>query len=286
MHRRCLDLARREEPDLAGLVARGEPAAPDPAGEAEGKLLADLAVPVLDDMAGIGVHADGPLRLDVEAGLRPDLPDGRLRDTLANLHRATGHLPQAAVPAALQQDRSLVIHHDRRGGRDEVVDRRSPRIVVMVDAPHAHGFHGCEMAHTASTCAAKRSKIPPLPSRRRWSTGAQEPGVPCRCGVTNISSSKRKTLLYSGAAYTRTSMPSQSSTPRKRRSGRSGPFDSCDRMRPPDRHGRPDSRAREEHGCRYVLPTGQWQGGSPGEGTADHQPAPTKRGTRVPLREA
>jgi uncharacterized membrane protein len=31
---------------------------------------------------------------------------------------------------------------------------------------------------------------------------------------------------------------------------------------------------------------GNGKGGSPGEGTADHQPAPTKRGTRVPLREA
>src|SRR6266496_2196341 len=42
----------------------------------------------------------------------------------------------------------------------------------------------------------------------------------------------------------------------------------------------------EEHGSRTALPGANRKGGSPGEGTGVHQPPPTKRGARVPLRAA
>jgi hypothetical protein len=62
---------------------------------------------------------------------------------------------------------------------------------------------GLAPAHTVSKWPAKPSKMPSLPSRRRCSSGAREPAVAYRCGVTNRSSSNRNSELYSGAAYAR-----------------------------------------------------------------------------------
>ena len=53
---------------LLGLAARREVAADGAGAEAEGELLADLAVVVGDDVAGVGVDANQAGDLDVEPG--------------------------------------------------------------------------------------------------------------------------------------------------------------------------------------------------------------------------
>lgn len=55
-------------------------------------------------MPRIGVRADQPGDLHIEAGLLTDLPDGRSRQRLAEIHRPARQRVQAAVGPPLKQD--------------------------------------------------------------------------------------------------------------------------------------------------------------------------------------
>ncbi|MCZ7589355.1 MAG: hypothetical protein M5U27_10985 [Gaiella sp.] len=109
--------------------------------EADGELLAHLAVVVDRDVAGVGVDAQDPLHLHLDPRLLLDLAYDRLRDALAGLHRAARDRPVLVVGAPVEEDPSLVVDHDRRRGRNEAVRLRRVRVVEEV-AAGAHGAVG------------------------------------------------------------------------------------------------------------------------------------------------
>lgn len=73
-----VELGGVDEPDLGGLVADGDGAAGDAAEVGDVELLADLAVGVGDDVGGVGVDAEQPGQLDVQAGFFLDFADDAL----------------------------------------------------------------------------------------------------------------------------------------------------------------------------------------------------------------
>src|SRR6266545_5553913 len=136
VHVEIVDLLRREEGHLRGLLAHPQRAGDDPAREADGELLADLTVVVGEHVPWVGVHPDDVLGLDLEARLLTDLADDRLADALADVHDAPGQSPAGVVAAPLQQDLALIVDDDRGGSRHQRVGPRRVRVVVVVDPAH------------------------------------------------------------------------------------------------------------------------------------------------------
>ena len=122
---------------LLGLAARRERAADGAGAEAEGELLADLAVVVGDDVAGVGVDANQAGDLDVEPGFLADLADGGFGAGLADLLSPAGDGPQVIVGALDQQHSARVVEDDGGDGHDETVGPRGGRIVIVVGLGHA-----------------------------------------------------------------------------------------------------------------------------------------------------
>ena len=99
-------------------------------------VLADLAVVVGDDVAGVGVDADQAVDLDVEAGFLADLADGGFGAGFPDLLSAAGDGPQVVVGALDHQHSARVIEDDGGDGHDETGGPRGGGIVVVVGLGH------------------------------------------------------------------------------------------------------------------------------------------------------
>src|SRR5882672_7348230 len=176
-----VDVGRREEPDVGGLAAWPKLAADDPADEADRELLTHLAVVELEDVVRVGVDADDPLRLDIEAGLLADFPRNRLGDALADVHHPSGKRPAAVVAAAQEHDATLVVGHDRGSAGHEGVGLRGVGLAVVVGARHRQASRRVEgmswptgrrdSSQIWSNCSRKLANSPYGPSLRTWSAG-------------------------------------------------------------------------------------------------------------------
>lgn len=113
MHVELIDLGPLEEPHLVGLLAHAHLATDNPASQADVELLADLAAGGGEDVLGVRVDANDPLRLDSKAGLLANPADDRLGDGLAPISSCRRAAPQLVVRAPLQQDLACVVDHDR-----------------------------------------------------------------------------------------------------------------------------------------------------------------------------
>lgn len=99
-------------------------------GEAHVALPPHLSVAVCDDMTRVRVGADQAGDLHVQSGLFLDLPDGRSREGISQLHPAAGQRPQAVVDPPLEQDASRVVRDDCRRGDEQGVWLRRVGVVV------------------------------------------------------------------------------------------------------------------------------------------------------------
>ena len=109
MHREGVELVGVDPGDRAALGA-GPSLAPDqPTPEGDRELLADLAVVIRDDVAGVGVDAGQGEDLDVIPGLFLDLADDGAGDRLTDLVAAAGEGPQVVVGAVDEQDTAPVV---------------------------------------------------------------------------------------------------------------------------------------------------------------------------------
>jgi hypothetical protein len=112
-----------EPADVAGLVVGLGLAADRAAQEDHLVFLADLAVGVGDDVAGIGVDAQDASHLDGDAGLFAGLPDSAFGDGLAKFLLPHRDGPLAGIAAALEQDPAVPVAGEDAGGGHQLVQR-------------------------------------------------------------------------------------------------------------------------------------------------------------------
>ncbi len=127
----------RDPVDVLGLAARRELATHRAGAQADGVLLADLAVVVGDDVAGVGVDADETGDLDVQPGFLANFADGGGGGGgLADVLGAAGDGSQGVVGALDQQHPAGVVEDDGGDHDHEAVGGRSNRVVVVVALGH------------------------------------------------------------------------------------------------------------------------------------------------------
>lgn len=122
---------------LFGLAARRELAVDGTGVEADGEFLADLAIVVSDDVAGVGVDADQASDLDVESGFLADLTNGGFGAGLAHFLSTSGDGPQFVIGALDHQHPARVVEDDSGDCHDETVGPRGGMIIVVVGLGHA-----------------------------------------------------------------------------------------------------------------------------------------------------
>src|SRR5205814_9386347 len=121
-------------PEVRCLVTARQRPADHSAGDADGVLLAYLAVVVGEDVGGVGVHTDDVARLDVEPSLLAHFSHDCFGDRLAEFHHSAGQGPQVVVGATVEHDAALVVGHNGGRGGYERVRCRGRRVVVVVDS--------------------------------------------------------------------------------------------------------------------------------------------------------
>src|SRR3954447_24277212 len=87
------ELVDPDELNLAGLGTGGQFPAQQVGREADGTLLADLAVVVRDDVPGVGIDTDNAGDLDIHPGFFLELAHDGLGDRLPRVHAAAGQRP-------------------------------------------------------------------------------------------------------------------------------------------------------------------------------------------------
>src|SRR5262245_6069084 len=110
-------LPQREVLERQGLLAGRERPAAHRALERHAHVMPDVAVRIADELErGRRVHADQPPHRDGQSGLLAHLPHARLVHRLADLDRAAGQPPLAAVGALLEEKTAAAIEDDGRDG--------------------------------------------------------------------------------------------------------------------------------------------------------------------------
>jgi hypothetical protein len=100
--------------------------------------LSNFAVVICHDVGGVTIDADEPSQLNDDASFLHNLAHRGISDGFAKVHRATGECPRVVVDLVDEQDSSRFIAYRNSYRRHHAVGRRRARIVVVIDAAHAH----------------------------------------------------------------------------------------------------------------------------------------------------
>lgn len=122
--------------DFLGFVACAQLASDRLSAEADGELLADLAIVIGDDVVGVGVEADQAGDLDMDAGFFFDLADDGLGQGLAYVLAAAGDGVLVVVGAADHQEAAGGVLDDGAHGHPDAVGLRGVRVVEVVGPAH------------------------------------------------------------------------------------------------------------------------------------------------------